>query len=143
MILARKFISLPSVAFVIKQFSMEWYLGLFILFYCERPKQKAFTKVFCFMKPFNIKIQVAEEEVTLTILPYDQDCYRVIYFGGILGALKRHKSSSKWELLPFEEAIGDDLPPYTPNDDEDRIEIALNTDIVEEITREIVKHVSF
>jgi hypothetical protein len=95
------------------------------------------------MKPFNIKIQVADQEVTLTILPYDQDCYRIIYFGGILGALKFHELTRDWELLPFEEAIGDDLPPYTPNDDDDRIEIALNTDVVGDITREIVKHLSF
>jgi predicted RNA-binding protein with PUA domain len=95
------------------------------------------------MKPFNIKIQVAEQEVTLTISPYNQDRYRVIYFGGILGALKYHKSTKKWELLPFEEAIGDDLPPYTRSDDDNHIEIALNTDVVEDITREIVKHVSF
>lgn len=61
------------------------------------------------MKPFNIHIQNNEQEVTLTILP-EQDYYKIIYFGGIIGAIKEFDGG--WELLPEEEIEAGSLPFY-------------------------------
>ncbi len=39
------------------------------------------------MEAFNIRIGYGENEVTLTILPTSDGYYKVIYYGGILGAV--------------------------------------------------------
>jgi hypothetical protein len=110
----------------------------FIIKHFKTAKTKYYFTGFWIMEPFNIKISVGDQEITLTILPFHQNCYRVIYFGGILGAIKLHQADETWELLPHEEAIGDDLPPYTPNDDGNRIEITLDRKTIQKIGHEIV-----
>lgn len=92
------------------------------------------------MKPFNIKISVNDQEVTLTISPFGDNNYRIIYFGGILGAIHIGKQC---KLLPQEQAIGEDLPPYIPDQEDDRIEIDLNEENVAQICEAIVNSKSF
>lgn len=61
------------------------------------------------MEPFNVHIRNNEEEITLTILP-EQDYYKIIYFGGIIGAIK--EVDGEWELLTEDEIEAGDLPFY-------------------------------
>ena len=61
------------------------------------------------MDPFNIKINLAEKESTLTILPTVSG-YKIIYYGAILGAIKQvHK---QWHLLPEDEIEPGELPLF-------------------------------
>ncbi|RZL46805.1 MAG: hypothetical protein EOP00_13845 [Pedobacter sp.] len=61
------------------------------------------------MEPFNIKISHHNNEVTLTILP-EKDYFKIIYFGGIVGAIK--PVGHEWVLVEEEEIEPGDLPLY-------------------------------
>lgn len=77
------------------------------------------------MKPFNIQIQHNNEEVTLTILP-EHDYYKIVYFGGIIGAIK--ELNGQWELLAEEEIDAGSLPFYDYKhgvDDQPKLELHL------------------
>lgn len=87
------------------------------------------------MEPFNIKIGYGKNEVTLTILPTEHGYYKVIYFGGILGAVHHHPEG--WQLVPPEEVIAGDLPLYESDLSHERIEVVLNEHTVEKIGEEI------
>lgn len=88
------------------------------------------------MEPFNIKIGYGANEVTLTILPAaDEGCYKVIYFGGIVGAIRTGVDC--WELIPEEELIAGELPFYKHDLNSGRINVVLNESTVDEIGEEI------
>lgn len=86
---------------------------------------------------FNIKIGYGNKEVTLTILE-EEDYYKVIYFGGIMGAVRA--SDGDWDLLDPEEVAAGDLPQYTPDLKGERLEIVLDEHTIESIGREIELH---
>lgn len=88
------------------------------------------------MEPFNIKIWLTEQPITLTVLP-TSDYYKIIYFGGILGAITF--KNKQWKLVPPEEVEAGDLPPYHNNTDEIRKEIVLNEQNIQKIGEEIEK----
>ena len=77
------------------------------------------------MEPFNIRIPHKDEELTLTILP-EKDYFKVVYFGGIVGAMK--EVDGAWVLLPEEEIDPGDLPFYDYKmsvDDQPKLELSL------------------
>lgn len=86
---------------------------------------------------FNIKIGYGNKEVTLTILE-EEDYYKVIYFGGIMGAVRA--SDGDWDLVDPEEVEAGDLPQYTPDLKGERLEIVLDEHTIESIGREIELH---
>ncbi|TKC08964.1 hypothetical protein [Pedobacter frigoris] len=86
-------------------------------------------------EPFNIRIGYGEKEVTLTILPTNEGYYKVIYFGGILGAVCF--DGDDWDLVEPAEVVAGDLPFYEPELKGDRLEIVLNELTVDRIGREI------
>ena len=61
------------------------------------------------MDAFNIKIETEEKEITLTILPKDDE-YRIIYFGGIIGALTIN--GENYTFIDPEDLEAGDLPLY-------------------------------
>jgi len=83
---------------------------------------------------FNIKIGYGNREVTLTILE-DENYYKVIYFGGIMGAI--HALDGDWDLINPEKVEAGDLPQYTPDLKGERLEIVLDEYTVGAIGREI------
>ncbi|WP_432710874.1 hypothetical protein [Pedobacter sp.] len=89
------------------------------------------------MEPFNIRIEREGQEVTLTILPTDEGYYKVIYYGGILGAIRKEAQTNQWTHVPDDEVIAGELPLYHHVDEDDRLEIVLNGAMAEEIGREI------
>lgn len=89
------------------------------------------------MEAFNIKILVQKQEITLTILPKDDRIFKVIYYGGILGAVTYHEATKTWEKVANEDAINGDLPLYHNDKDEDRVEVDLHDENVARIGREI------
>jgi hypothetical protein len=95
------------------------------------------------MQPFNIKIPVQNEEVTITILPTDQEYFKVVYYGHVLGAIHYDKNINKWSLVDPSEIIVGDLPPYTGIIEEDRVEIELNSETIVKIGQEVLKSHSF
>lgn len=88
---------------------------------------------------FNIKIGFGSKEVTLTIL-HHKDYFKVIYFGGIMGAVKQ--VAGDWELMDPEEVDAGDLPRYTPDLKGERLEIVLDEDQVDTIGAEIEHYYS-
>jgi len=88
------------------------------------------------MEPFNIKISIADSQITLTILP-TSTYYKVIYYGGILGAVAL--VNNQWELVASENVEAGDLPPYHNNSDDGRKEIELNEKNIRLIGEEIEK----
>lgn len=89
------------------------------------------------MKPFNIRIANNGKDVTLTILPAQEGHYKVIYFGGVLAAVKYERSANSWTLIPAEEVPPGDLPLYKYDPDADHDELILNEDLVDAMGAEI------
>jgi hypothetical protein len=89
------------------------------------------------MEPFNIKIEREGQEVTLTILPTDDGYYKVIYYGGILGAVKKEENTRTWTKVPDDEVIAGELPLYHHVDEDDRLELVFNEDLAQDIGEEI------
>ena len=87
------------------------------------------------MEPFNIKIGYGVKEVTLTILPTEEQYYKVIYYGGIIGAIKLDIDC--WELVPEEEIVPGDLPLYKHDLNSGIPNFVLNEATVDEIGEEI------
>ncbi|RZL19235.1 MAG: hypothetical protein EOO89_03920 [Pedobacter sp.] len=73
-----------------------------------------------------------EAEVTLTIKPSDH-YFKVIYFGGILGAIE--KQGGKWIRVAEEavEAERGDLPPYHHDLEKDEVEVVLDPATIKKI----------
>lgn len=88
------------------------------------------------MEVFNIKIGFGENEVTLTILPVEE-YYKVIYYGGVLGALRMEDDNETWEKVPDEEVEAGDLPFYKHDLTADRLDIMLDEHTVQRIGEEI------
>jgi hypothetical protein len=89
------------------------------------------------MDPFNIKIEVADEAITLTILPVDNTLYKVVYYGAILGAVRKQNKEETWEALPIEELTAGDLPFYRKEDNTDHQELELDPATIAQIGKEI------
>ncbi len=87
------------------------------------------------MESFNIKISYGTNEVTLTILPTDNDYYKVIYYGGVLGAVCF--DGNDWEAVAPENLEAGDLPFYEPGRPGERIEIELTDHVIDRIGWEI------
>lgn len=85
--------------------------------------------------PFNIKITYGSNEVAVTILPTDEGYYKVVYYGGIIGAVCF--DGKDWDLVPSEKIIAGDLPLYTPGPLGERIEIELTDQVADRIGLEI------
>lgn len=88
------------------------------------------------MEVFNIKIGFGANEVTLTILPAEE-YYKVIYFGGILGAIRLEDDNETWEKVPDEEVDPGDLPLYKHDLTADRLDVVLDEHTVHRIGDEI------
>jgi len=88
------------------------------------------------MEPFNIKVGFGEREVTLTIMPHEA-YYKVIYYGGILGAVRFENDTDLWEIVPADEVEAGDLPMYQDDLSGDRLKIVLDDETVDEIGEEI------
>lgn len=89
------------------------------------------------MKPFNININVQQQSVAVTILPIADNEYKVIYYGGILGAIRYEVSLKEWQKIPDEDVVTSDLPPYEVSLKEDRIEFTLDEQNVNSIGQQI------
>lgn len=87
---------------------------------------------------FNIKIGYGNREVTLTILE-EESYYKVIYFGGIMGAV--YFLDGDWDLVDPEEVEAGDLPEYSPDLKGERLEIVLDEHTVDAIGKEIELYV--
>lgn len=94
------------------------------------------------MKPFNINIAIQQQEVTVTILPIAPNEYKVIYYGGILGAIRYEVSLKEWQKIPDEDVLASDLPPYHNSLNEERIEFTLNEQNVVSIGQQIATHMA-
>lgn len=86
---------------------------------------------------FNIKIGYGTREVTLTMLEHE-DYYKVIYFGGIMGAVQQ--TDGDWVLMNPEHIEAGDLPQYAPDLKVERLEIVLDEPTVNAIGREIEQY---
>jgi len=92
------------------------------------------------MEAFNIRIGYGENEVTLTILPTSDGYYKVIYYGGILGAVRLENDMESWENVPDDEIIAGDLPLYKHDLTADRLDVVLDEITVKRIGEEIMSH---
>ncbi len=76
------------------------------------------------MEPFNIKLKLQEQTVSLTVLPEDAGIFKIIYYAAILAGLK--KDNGNWTLIPTSDLQAGDLPFYVQNSDPDRLELILD-----------------
>jgi len=90
------------------------------------------------MEPFNIRINYGSNEVTLTILPSDNSVFKIVYYGGILGGIR--KNADEWEPVGRDEIGGEDLPLYQPKHGDERINVELTEQVVDRIGDEIDFH---
>lgn len=89
------------------------------------------------MKPFNISIGFGEKEVTLTILPVADGYYKVLYYGGIVGALRLDAEGDGWEEVPATEFDAGELPWYHPDLSHDQLDFVLCEHTIKQIGEEI------
>jgi hypothetical protein len=89
------------------------------------------------MDPFNIKVGFGAKEVTLTILPAEEGYYKVIYYGGIIGAIRLENDTDGWQSIPSNEFDAGDLPFYKPNLNADQLDFVLDEHTVDRIGEEI------
>jgi hypothetical protein len=94
------------------------------------------------MKPFNIKIGFGEKEVTLTILSGGEGYYKVMYYGGIVGAVRPEPDGEGWEQVPDGEFSIGDLPIYEPDLESDRLNFVLCEHTASLIGEEITARIS-
>ncbi len=73
--------------------------------------------------PFNVRIPVDGEELTFTIIP-EGKAFKVVYFGGILGAIE--KRSDSWKPIDADRVPAGDLPLYQFDPLEHPKEVVLN-----------------
>lgn len=90
------------------------------------------------MEAFNIKIQVEGSPLTLTILPVDSTLFKVIYFGAILGVVRK-QSKDNWVAVQMEELTAGDLPFYQHDPKADHEELELTSSTIHKIGVEIEK----
>ena len=90
------------------------------------------------MEVFNIKIGFGANEITLTILPTEEGYYKVIYYGGILGAIRLDKDHHIWEKVADDDLEAGDLPVYKHDLTADRLDIVLDEHTVQRIGEEIL-----
>lgn len=89
------------------------------------------------MEPFNIRILHDSREVTLTILPEKEGYYKVIYFGGVLGAVQCNLKTKQWEFLSTGQIIVGTLPLYKHDVNTDHPDLVLNESNIALIGNEI------
>ncbi|MCZ4243550.1 hypothetical protein O0955_05975 [Pedobacter sp. HCMS5-2] len=71
----------------------------------------------------------------------EEDYYKIIYFGGIIGAIRN--LGNDWELVPEEDILPGDLPPFDyQHGRQDWPELHLNTLEINQIAGEIENHLS-
>lgn len=89
------------------------------------------------MQPFNIKVNAVGKEITLTILPQDDE-YKIIYFGGIIGGLKQEKDTLNF--IKPEDVVPSSLPLYQHKQAESTVveeELALTDDMLQSIKNKV------
>ncbi|WP_316771521.1 hypothetical protein [Pedobacter frigiditerrae] len=94
------------------------------------------------MEPFNIKISDIGKEITLTILPQDDE-YKIIYFGGIVGGLKQE--NNELHFIKPEDIIPGSLPLYKYKQADSTAaeeELKLTNNVLEAIKTEVQKTLS-
>jgi hypothetical protein len=89
------------------------------------------------MEPFNIKLPVSGQTATLTILPAEEGSYKIVYYGGVMGAVRAPVDGKEWTLVPEEELLAGDLPFYRTKADPDRVKVNLDEETVRRIGQEI------
>ena len=89
------------------------------------------------MKAFNINIDHRGKELTLTIIPFE-DYYKIVYFGGILGAVKQ--VGSGWILLTQEQIDPGQFAPYDYKLTPEGEDISLGIDEINQIAGAIENH---
>lgn len=94
------------------------------------------------MEPFNIKVGYSEREVCLTVLPVEENFYKIIYYTGVLGAVRYQNDTDGWEVVPQDEIPVADLPNYVHDLSSDRLEVVLTDETVDEIGNEIELYLS-
>lgn len=92
------------------------------------------------MEPFNIRINEQGEEVTLTILPYRSNAFKVIYYGGILGAVKKNRGH--WEIIAPDEVPAGELPLFEPHRQHEEIELELSGALAISVGKAIDAHLA-
>lgn len=95
------------------------------------------------MEPFNIQIDADSNQITLTLLPTNEGYVKVIYYGGILGAISFNKQLKEWTLVPPNEVEAGDLPPYSEKMEEDHVKIELDSETIVKIGQQIEKSGNF
>lgn len=85
------------------------------------------------MEPFNIKIAVKNESITLTILPAEEGIFKIVYYGGVLAAVQSTGSKGNWDLIAPDALTSGDLPFYSRKPGSDHQEIELDEATVNQV----------
>jgi hypothetical protein len=92
------------------------------------------------MEPFNIRINYNSQELTLTILPNTDRRFTIVYFGGVLGAVRQLGDS--WQLMDFHSIPESGLPEYRSGHKNSRTEIELTSEVANYIGLKIEEFLS-
>lgn len=72
----------------------------------ENPEHSYFRS----MSPFNIKVRHSGQMITFTVLPEEEDRFKIIYFGAILGEIRLF--SGNWSTMPVIDSGSTNLPLF-------------------------------
>lgn len=90
------------------------------------------------MDPFNIIVNLDGQKFDLNIHPEEAGNYKVLYNGGLVGAITIAAGGHTWEAIPIQELAHEvELPMYEYNGAEDDVRIILEGEHAQEIGRAI------
>ena len=81
------------------------------------------------MDPFNIRIKNQEQDITLTVLPGENECYKIIYYAAVLTAVQKTQGED-WMIVSKDDIEAGDLPFYIHTNDGERLEPTLDREFI-------------
>jgi len=94
------------------------------------------------MDPFNIIVDLDGQKFDLNIHPEEASTYKVLYNGGLVGAITMNAFGETWEAIPITELAPElEVPMYEYNGAEDEVRIILEDNHAQKIGEAIAKYI--
>jgi hypothetical protein len=94
------------------------------------------------MDPFNIIVNLDGQKFDLNIHPEEAATYKILYNGGLVGAITMGSDGETWTAIPVTELAPElEVPMYEYNGAEDEVRIILEGDHAQQIGRAIAQYV--
>jgi hypothetical protein len=84
------------------------------------------------MDPFNIRIKNQEQDITFTVLPGENGCFKIIYYAAVLTAVQK-RPGKDWMIVSKDDIEAGDLPFYIHTNDSERLQPTLDREFIQAV----------